>query len=588
VVTYADKPWVKHYPAGMKESLGYVPDRTVQSYLQDTARRMPNRPALVTSVRLPMVGHQKHVYTYKELDELSDNFAAALIGLGVQKGQIVALLMPNISAFVIAYYGILKAGAVVATINPAYPANKIQYQANDCDAEVLVTITALYNTFKEVQHGTKVNKVIVSNIKEFLAPLARAAFSATQEEKGGHALREVQEGDYWFQDLLKQYKGKKSDVVVSADDIAFLQYTGGTTGIPKGAVATHRMLAFSTEQVATWTDVDYAQKYGKNIKRENFTSVVALPMFHIFGLIVVLNQSIVCGWQMLMVPDPRDANNLIDLIATYKPEVMCAVPLLWHSLTTHDRVKSGDVSFKHMYIAISAASPLHGSIVESATKAGVPTLTDAYGLSEVPIGNHANPILGPARASSVGMALPDTNYRIVDLDTGTKLMPVGEIGEIIIDAPNVMLGYYNKPEETAKVIREFEGKRYLYTGDVGKMDEEGFLYLVDRKKDMAIIGGFNVYPAAVEKVLKMHPAVEDAGVWYVPHPKVMGEEAVQGWIKLREGQTVKSGELVAFCRPFLAAYEIPRKYVFVEKLPYNDAGKLVRRELMQVEAKDAE
>lgn len=587
VVTYADKPWLAHYDKAVPQSLDVIPERTVHSYLQETAKRLPNKPALVTSVRLPMVGHQRHVVTYRELDEHSDAFAAALIGLGLQKGQTVALLMPNISAFIIAYYGILKAGGVVATCNPSYPAPKIEYQINDCDAVMLVTITALYNTFKEVQQGTKVRTVIATNVKEYLAPLARAAFSATQEEKGGHALKELAEGDHWFQDLLKQYKGKKSDVVVTPDDIAFLQYTGGTTGVPKGAMATHRMLAFSTEQIAAWTNVDYAAEYGKNVRREDFTSIVALPMFHIFGLIIVLNQSVVCGWQMLLVPDARDTSTLVDLLATYKPDVLCAVPLLWYSLVTHDRIKKGEFNLSFVKIAISAASPLHETVYDAVTAAGVKHLTDAYGLSEVPIGNHANGIIYPNRKGSVGVALPHVEMRIVDIETGTRVLPPGQEGEIIIHAPNVMLGYYNQPEESRAVLRELEGKVWMYTGDVGRMDEDGFLFLTDRKKDMAIIGGFNVYPGNIEKVLKHHPAVADAGVWYVPHPKVVGEEALQGWIVLKPGETVKTADLVAFCKPLLAAYEVPRKYAFVEKLPYNEAGKLVRRELPKLKAEES-
>jgi long-chain acyl-CoA synthetase len=579
VVTYADKPWLKHYDEGVPHTLGGAPDRPLFSYLQDTAKKMPNRPALVTSVRLPMVGHQKHVVTYRELDELSDTFASALVGIGLQKGQKVCLLMPNISAFIIAYYGILKAGGVVAAVNPSYPTSKIQYQVSDCEAVMLVTITALYDTFKGIQAQTNVKTVIATNIKEYLAPLARAAFSATQEEKGGHALKDVEDGDYWFQDLLKQYKGQKPNVDVQPDDLAFLQYTGGTTGLPKGAMATHRMLSFSTEQIAAWTNVRYEQVYDKHTKREEFTSVVALPMFHVFGLVVVLNQSIVCGWQILLVPDARDTNNLVDLLATYKPEVLCAVPLLWQSLVTHPRFKSGEVNFSFVRIGISAASPLHPQVHADVTRAGVKNLVDAYGLSEVPIGNHANTILKPAVVPSVGLPLPDVEVRVVDLETGTQVLPVGEVGEIILNTPNVMLGYYNKPEESALVLRELEGKTWLYTGDVGKMDEEGYFYLVDRKKDMAIIGGFNVYPSVVERVLKLHPAVADAGVWHVPHPKAVGEEALQGWIVLKAGQSAKSGDLVSFCRPYLAAYEIPRKYVFVDALPYSDAGKLLRRSL---------
>lgn len=580
MVTYADKPWLKHYDEGVPATLGTLPEKPLFHFLQETAQKFPNKPALLTSVRLPMVGHQKHVVSYKELDELSDAFACALIELGLQKGQTVAIVMPNVSAFVISYFGILKAGGVATAVNPAYPRSKIEYQLDDCDAEYCITLTALYGAVKEVQQNTKIRHVIVSNVKEYLAPLARAAFSATQEEKGGHALREVQEGDFWFQDLLKKHKHQKPTVTVHPDDVAFLQYTGGTTGLPKGAMATHRMLSFSSEQVATWTNVDYAKAYGnKKEKREDFTALVALPMFHVFGLIVVLNQSVACGWQVLLVPDARDTNTLVDLLATYKPEVLCAVPLLWYSLVTHPRYKNKELNFSYVRIGISAASPLHPDVWHMVKEAGVPNLVDAYGLSEVPIGNHANPILSNNRVGTVGLALPDVDYRIVDIETGTRVLPVGEVGEIILNAPNVMLGYYKKPEETAQVLRELEGKTWLYTGDVGYMDEDGYLHLTDRKKDMAIIGGFNVYPANVEKVLKTHPAVKDAGVWRTPHPKVVGEEAVQGWIVVKEGETVRSADLVSYCKPLLAPYEIPRKYTFVDALPYSDAGKLLRREL---------
>ncbi len=584
MVTYADKPWLKHYDEGVPYSLGGTPERTVHSYLQETAKRRPRRAALVTSVRLPMLGHQKHVITYGELDRLSDAFACALVDWGLQKGQTVCLLMPNISAFVIAYYGILKAGGVVAAVNPAYPPSKIQYQVNDCDAVMVITITALYQTFKDVQSGTKVRAVVATNIKEYLAPLARAAFTATQEKKGGHALDALQEGDLWFQDMLKRFRGKKPDVEVLPDDIAFLQYTGGTTGLPKGAMATHRMLAFSTEQVAAWTDVQYAQVYKDRTDRSKFTSLVALPMFHVFGLVIVLNQSIVCGWEIVLVPDARDTNTLVDILDVYKPEVLCAVPLLWYSLVNHPRFKSGEMNFSWVRIGISAASPLHQTVWQSVLDAGMRNLVDAYGMSEVPIGNHANTILKPAKMNSIGVPMPDVEVRVVDLETGTRVLPVGETGEIILHTPNVMLGYYNKPEESAEVLRYLEGKRWMYTGDVGYMDEEGYFYLVDRKKDMAIIGGFNVYPAVIERVLKTHPAIADAGVWRVPHPKVVGEEAVQGWIVLKEGESVKTADLVNYCKPYLAAYEIPRKYVIVDKLPYSEAGKLLRRELPKLKA----
>lgn len=588
MVTYADKPWLKHYNAGVPHSLGEYPKTTVQHFLQESAKKYPNKPCLLTSVRLPVVGHQKHIITYSELDKLSDALAAALVTMGLEKGQHVAIIMPNISAFIISYYAILKAGGVVVACNPAYPAAKLQYQLDNSDAVFALTITALYGTIKEVQAQTKVKSVIVTNVKEWFAPLARTAFATTMERKGGHYLDKVEEGDHWFQDLLKQYRNQKPNVEVLPSDVAFLQYTGGTTGnYTKGAMATHEMLSFSSQQVEKWTAVEYPEAlYGKTKKREDFKSLLALPLFHVFGLVVLVSQSIACGWELILVADPRDMGNVVDLVDVYKPEVFLGVPLFFHGFVSHPRVKSGEVNLKHVRIAISSAAPLHASIHNDVSAIGTPNLAEAYGLSELPTGNHANPIVGKNRMNSVGVPLPDVDMRIVDAETGEKLMPVGETGEVILHAPNIMLGYYKMPEESANVLRQFEGQTWLYTGDLGYMDEDGFLYLVGRKKEMALIGGFNVYPNMVERVLKNHPAIRDVGVWHVPHPKVAGEEALQAWVVLKEGESAKSGDLVNFCRPYLAAYEIPRRFIFVDRLPYNEAGKLIRRDLLALAGKE--
>ncbi|MCS6836850.1 MAG: AMP-binding protein [Anaerolineae bacterium] len=589
MLKHAERPWLKHYNPGVPDSLGDYPRTTIQYFLQQTAQKYPNKPCLLTSVRLPVVGHQRHVVTYGELDKLSDALACALIGLGLQKGQHVAIIMPNISAFVISYFAVLKAGGVVVACNPSYPAAKLRYQLDNSDSVMALTITALYNTLKEIQAQTRVKKVVVTNIKEYLAPLARTAFSTTQEKKGGHYLEKLEEGDHWFQDLLKQYRGQKPSVDVYPSDLAILQYTGGTTGVSKGVMVTHEMMSFSTQQVDRWTDLDYsADIYGKSIKREDFTALVVLPLFHIFGLVVLISQSIRCAWQILLVADPRDMNNVVDLVDVYKPEVFLGVPLFFHGFANHPRVKSGEVTLKHCRILLSSAAPLHPDVHADVTAAGGINLAEAYGLSELPAGNHSNPIIGKNRLTSVGVPMPDVEYRIVDVETGQRELPIGEVGEVILRAPNMMPGYYKMPEETAQVLREFEGRTWLYTGDLGYADEDGFLYLRGRKKDMALIGGFNVYPVMVEAALRQHPAIADVGVWSVPHPKVPGEEALQAWVVLKPGEQVKSGDLVNFCRPLLAAYEIPRRFVFVDALPYSEAGKLLRRELPNLQAEPSE
>lgn len=578
-ITYKDKPWLKHYDPGVPHTLAPYPERTMQDILRKTAAEDPDRPALITSIRLPLIGHQKHIMTYGELDRHSDEMAAALVALGVRKGDRVAIIMPNSTQFVIAFYAILKVGAVTAAMNPAYPAPKLQYHLNYSGARFAFTYTAMYNTLKQVQPQTKLESIIATNLKEYMAPAARIAFGQTMERKEGHFLKNVEEGDHWFQDLLRQHANQKPEIEVFPDDLAIMQFTGGTTGVPKGALATHRTLSNSTHAMDAWTSVEFPDAP----PRGDFHIVAALPMFHIFGMVVMLSQAMACGWKMLIVIDARDTNALVDLIHHYKPEVMLGVPLLFHAIANHPKVLSGDISFSSFAIAISAASALHPNIKQAVEKAGCRRLAQGYGLSEVPCGNHCNPFTTLDKGETVGIALPDVDGRIVDLETGTREMPVGAIGEIILHTPFLMVGYHNMPEETANALREFDGKLFMYTGDIGKMDEDGYFTIVDRKKDMALIGGFNVYPGQVEKALKDHPAVEDAGVWYIPHPKVIGEEALKAWVVLKHGYSIKTSDLVTHCKQLLAAYEVPRTYAFVDKLPYSAAGKLLRRELLQLD-----
>lgn len=582
MVTYADRPWLKHYPAGVPASLKPYPDMTIPDYLRQTAKRVPKNPALVTSVRLPVVGHQAHTMTYGELDHDSDILAAALIDLGLEKGQTVILCMPNTTNFIISYYAILKAGGVVCALNPAYPAQKLGKLADEADAVMVLTLTNLYSTFKEIQYRTKVKHIIVSNIKEYFHRLVRIAFTRTQEKPGGHYLAKVEVGDYWLQDLLKKYKKKKPEVEINPDDIAVMQFTGGTTGDPKGALASHRALCASTRQIESWIDVDWPK--GSMPPMEKRVVLAMLPMFHVYGLIVLVHQATNAGWKIILVPDPRDMNHVVDLIDVYKPHITLGVPMMFHAIGTHPRMVNGEVNMKHSKITICGAAPLHPSITEAMRHTGA-EVREGYGLSEVPAGNHCNPIIGqPNRDNSVGIPMIDVDCRVMDIATGTQEVPVGEVGEIILNAPNLMEGYYKQPEETANVLREHDGKLWVYTGDVGYMDEDGYFYLVDRKKDMALIGGFNVYPGPVEKILKSHPDVIDAGVWYIPHPRVEGQEALQAWVVARPGTDVKKGDLINHCKPYLAPYEIPRRFEFVDELPYSDAGKLLRRKLPEIKA----
>jgi long-chain acyl-CoA synthetase len=575
------KPWLKYYDPGIPESLAPFPPMTLIDFMKNSAKKYPRRSALMTSIRLPRIGRQNHRLSYRQLDRLSDAMACALIDLGVKKGTKVSMIMPNTTSYVIGFYAILKAGGVAAAINPTYPPKKIAEYLDYADSEVVIVLTNLYQTIKDIQSQTKVRHVIATNFKEYLAPAAKLAFTFAEEKKGGHYLKDVQEGDFWYQDLLKKFKGKKPDVVVEPDDLAMMQFTGGTTGVMKGALATHQALSNSCVIAETVTSIKFPDHYNAP-SREKFRVIAALPMFHVYGLVVLLSQAMAGSWEVILVADARDVNNLVDIIHEYRPEVMLGVPVLWHHLNSHPRVQSGEVDFSCFVYTQTAAAPMHHSIKEEFEKHGGHNLVEGYGLSEVPTGNHTNQIYHEYRTGSVGIPLPDVDCRIVDIDTGTKELAPHEVGEVILNTPFLLHSYYKMPEETANLKRIFDGKEFVYTGDVGYVDEDGFLYLVDRKKDMAIIGGFNVYPNIVEQALKSHPAIEDAGVWGVPHPKVAGQEALQAWIVLKEGQKLKSGDVVKYCKDVLAPYEIPRRIKFVEELPYSQVGKLLRRELVNL------
>lgn len=586
MVTYAERPWLKHYDPGVPASLMPYPDHPVHDFLHQSARLFPDKPALITTAHLPLWGHRAAYMTFSELDSGADALAVALRDMGLKKGDRVAIVMPNVCAFVIGFFGVLKAGGVVAATNPTYPPDKMQFQINDCDAEFVLTITLFYPVIKQIQRNTKVRTVIVAHIKEYLHPLARMLFTLARERKEGHHLTALANGDLWLKDVLKHNAGRKPDVAVSGDDIAILQYTGGTTGVSKGAMGQHKALVANTLMLRTWTAV-VDPVLGK-IDAAAHQFLGALPMFHAYGMIVVLIQAMCVGATIILIPNPRDIDNIVDVIATYKPGVFLGVPAMFNAVNSHPRVVSGEVHMDSIVIASSGAAPLPPQTKREFEAHGARRLYEGYGMSEAPTASHANTLLGENRLGSIGLPLPDMDVRIVSLDDGETDVPVGEVGELVMTGPILMYGYHKMPTETANVLREYGGRKWLYTGDIARMDEDGFFYIVDRKKDMALIGGFNVYPTSVEKVLKEHPAVYEVGVAAVPHPDKQGQEMLKAWIVLKPGSDMTEQELIDLCSRHLAPYEIPRRFSFINELPKTMVGKTLRRELVQMELTERE
>ncbi|MBA3872283.1 MAG: long-chain fatty acid--CoA ligase [Anaerolineae bacterium] len=584
MVTYADRPWTKNYDPGVPASLEPYPNVTVHSFLQEAAKKTPNNPALISSAHLPLLGRVSSSVSYQELDQYSDALAAGLVDMGLKKGDRVALVMPNISAFVISYYGVLKAGGVVAATNPTYPADKMQFQINDCDAPIVITMSLFYNTVKQIQAKTKVKKVIVTNVKEYLPATAKFLFTLAREKKEGHRVESLQNGDVWFQDVLTKYAGKKANIdITPGKDLALFQYTGGTTGVSKAVMATHQALVANTLQMRAWLSGG-----GDAGKPDKFLG--AIPLFHAFGMVAVLNFAIGVGADIVLVPNARDIGDVLDNINVFKPTLFQGVPALYNAINNHPDVKAGKVDLRSIRACVSGSAPLPPSTKLEFERITGGKLREGYGMSETPTASHCNPMLGENRTGSIGLPLPDMDVRIVSLDDSMTEVPIGEIGEIIMSGPQVMVGYHGMPTETANVLRQKDGKNFIYSGDIGRMDDDGYFYIVDRKKDMALIGGFNVYPNNIEKVLSEHPAVMEVGVAAIPHPDADkgGQEALKAWVVLRPGQTATEKELIDYCMKRLARYEVPTRISFIGELPKTTVGKTLRRELVQMEMADRE
>lgn len=581
MVTYADRPWTKSYDPHVPHSLKPYPEFALTQFLDDAARETPDQIALVTSTRLPSVlgqlGRLDTRLTYAELHRASDALAAALQEMGVGKGDRVALVMPNISPFVISFWAVLKAGGVITAINPTYPAEKIKFQLEDSDAKAVITMSLFYDTVKQVQASTQVKNVIVTNVKEYLPGLASFLFTLTREQKEGHAIPTLPEGDYRFQEILGQYAGKRPTVTVVGDDLAVFQYTGGTTGMPKAAMSKHSAMVANAKQ---------GEVYLKCTSQDSFLG--AIPMFHVFGMLTVLAFATVLKAPIYLVPNPRDIEDVIDTIDTYKPTMFMGVPALYNAIRLNARVQNGEISLRSIRACISGSAPLAPATKAEFERLSGGHLMEGYGMSETPTATHVNPLEGENRTGSIGLPLPDVEVRIVSLDDGETDMPLGDPGELIIHAPQMMMGYHKMPTETQNTLRELDGKTWLYTGDIARMDDDGYVYIVDRKKDMALIGGFNVYPNAIEKVLAEHPAVADVGVAAIPHPEKEGQEALKAWVVFKDGQSATEAELMQHQEAHLAKYEMVRRFAFVDALPKTTVGKTLRRELIRMETQSAD
>jgi long-chain acyl-CoA synthetase len=557
-----EKPWLKHYEPQVPPTIEY-PQRPLFTNLEESARRHPDAAATI---------FLNHKMTYREINELADRFAAALQQVGVEKGDRVAIYTANCPQYIISYYGALKAGAIVVSFNPLYAAREVEHQLKDSGAETMVVMSRFYPIVKQVRPNTRLRHVIVTNIKEYFPPLTKLLFTLARERKGGD--RQDISGDpntYWFQDVLKQAPAKPKPVEVKPGDTALLQYTGGTTGVSKGAELSHSNVMSNAVACRNWMH---------DVQEGAEVVLTSIPLYHSYGMTTCMNFGVYAAAAMLLIPNPRDYDDIMKNINKHQPTLFPGVPTMYVAFNNYPDLGKYDV--KSIRACLSGGAGLPVEVQKQFQELTGARLVEGYGLSEASPVTHANPVYGQNKIGTIGMPWPDTEAKIVDLETGEKELPVGEVGELIIRGPQVMKGYWNMPEETANALRN----GWLYTGDIARMDEEGYFQIVDRKKDMIIAGGFNIYPRDVEEVLFEHPKIREAVVAGIPDP--YRGETVKAYVVLKEGQTATEEEIIEFCRGNMAKYKVPTAVEFRPELPKTIVGKVLRRTLLEEEKKKAE
>ena len=558
------KPWIRHYDKGVPHTLHPYPEETLVDVVRRSAVEQPQHPAMYfKGVSL----------SYRELDRQSDALAGALLSLGLGMGDRVALIMPNSPQMIICELGIWKAGAIAVPMNPLYTVLELEHALNECGAETVIVLTPFYEKIKRVQTVSRLKRVIATTIKEYLSPLNNILFTLLKEKKDGHRVK-LHQGDHWLSALLAPQAGAKFlPVPIRHDDPAIFLFSGGTTGNPKCVVISHQGLVMTGMQIASWFSVILEK--GKDVILLN------MPLFHVYAQVGIMTAALIERYPLGLVPNPRDLDDLLHTIKTLKPAVLPGVPTLFTALINHPRVKRDSSILKSLKLSVSGAAPLMLETKRRFEELTGGRIIDAYSLTESALASVFTPILGTYKHGSVGIPVPDVEVRIVDAETGLDDLVDQEVGEIIMRAPQIMKEYWQNPMETALVLRD----GWLYTGDLGYLDADGYLFIVDRKKDVIKPGGFQVWPRDVEEAIAVHPAVLEVGVAGVPDP--YQGEAVKAWVVLRAGHELTVDELREHCRQDLAAYKVPKHVEFTTALPKSTIGKVLRRKLVEAHCAEA-
>lgn len=553
------KPWLKLYPDEIPKTLQYE-EKPVQQYLTEAAQKYPDKTAI------HFMGKEM---SYKEVYESSLKMANYLKNLGIKKGDRVAIMLPNCPQGVISYYGILYTGAIVVQTNPLYTERELEYQMKDSGAIAIIALDLLYPRIAKIKSETKLEHIIVTAIKDYLPFPKNIIYPFIQKKQSGMVVNVKHEGNqHLFLKIMAYSTAEKIATDLDFEnDLALLQYTGGTTGKPKGVMLTHKNLIANATACDVWL---YKMKKGE----EKILGI--LPFFHVYGMTTVLILGVMQGYKIILLPK-FNVETTLKTIHKQKPTLFPGAPTMYIGLLNHPDIKKYDLS--SIESCISGSAPLPVEIQDKFEEITGGKLVEGYGLTETSPVTHANFLWNQDRVKgSIGVPWPDTEAVILSMETGSPLPP-GEVGEIAVKGPQVMKGYWNMPDETENTFKD----GWLLTGDLGYMDEKGYFYVVDRKKDMIIAGGFNIYPREIEEVLYEHPAIQEVVVAGVPDP--YRGETVKAYIVLKEGRKATEKELDEYARKHLAAYKVPRIYEMRDELPKTAVGKILRRVLVDEETK---
>jgi long-chain acyl-CoA synthetase len=546
---YAARPWLRHYDYWVRPNLSY-PGRSLSDILNITAVERPDRPAT------QFLGAQ---LTFLELKRHADELAVSLARLGITKGDRVGIMLPNCPQYIFSAFAVLRLGAIVVNINPSYTAREVLTVAADSGVRIVITLDALAPLVQAVRAQTAIEHVIVTSLAEY-----SAAAADPPHIEGTQALADL---------LVAVTAADLPRVPIDPHDVAVLQYTGGTTGTPKGAMLTHANIWANVVQTESWTNPAY-------IFNGNERYLVVIPYFHIYAFSVCMMVGLRIGALQIIHPK-YEPEAVLTSIRDFRPTYFPAVPTVFVSLLNHPKI--GEYGLEHVRLFNSGGAPCPVDVMEEFERRIGRPLNEGYGLSETSPVTHSTAQLAIRKPGTIGLPFPDTDMKIVDVETGARELPIGEIGELCVSGPQVMKGYWNNPDESASVLRtDASGRIWFHTGDIARVDEDGYTSIVQRKKDLIIVDGYNVYPSDVESVLYAHPAVRLAAV--IGIPDAYHGEIVKACIALKPGSSTTSDDIIAFCRQSLTEYKVPRVVEIRETLPMSAVGKILYRVLRDEQA----